>query len=170
MNHREGTNPSHICPFFQLSNIRGIRNAPLRYYDCVSIFTSAPENLTGGYFYSAVWLVIYLKRAVIGNHFHVFRQFLSSSKWQVILPVEEIEPIFYWEERQFFNNARSLIMLREVNGLCVWGPLQKMTKASKMAHYRGPWGVWLPEISTKPLSHAFTHSFVWQYYLSGIKL
>lgn len=98
--------------------------APLRYYDCVSIFT--PENLTGGYFYSAMWLVIYLKRAVIGNHFHVFRQFFSSSKWQVILPVGEIGPIFYWEARQFLNSIRSLMILCEVNGLCVWGHLQKM--------------------------------------------
>lgn len=125
MNHREGADPSFLR---FLWNIRGIINAfaPLRYCDCVSIFTSAPENLTGGYFYSAMWLVIYLKQAVIGNHFHVFGQFLSSSKWQVILPAGEIGLIFYWEARQFFNNARSLIMLREVNG-----HLQKMTKASK---------------------------------------
>lgn len=127
----------HLSLF--LWNISGIINAsvPQRYYNCASIFTGAAENLTGGYFYSAMWLVIYLKQAVIGNHFHVFRQFLSSSKWQVILPVGEIGLIFYWVARQFFNNGRSLIMLCEVNGLCVGGHLQKMTKASKMAHYWG---------------------------------
>lgn len=147
MNHLEGTNPDHICPFFMkhLSNNKCF-GASQALGLCFNSLSCSKEPNRGLFLVCAVISHLpeadcHWKSLLCLQTFRVF----SSSKW-VIFAYGGREVSCFIERWDSSFNGRSLIMLSEVNRLFVQDHLEKMTKASKTAHYQGVGSAWLSQL------------------------